>query len=82
MYKHGPNCLDGPASIHSLWLQANSYETEPSESPVNSDKQNRGPVFRPELVKRVRREIADGTYDTPEKWDIALDRLWRRLNEE
>jgi hypothetical protein len=28
---------------------------------------------------RVRREIAAGTYDTPEKWDAALERLARRL---
>jgi hypothetical protein len=38
--------------------------------------------FRSELVERVRREIAAGTYDTPEKWDAALDRLLKRLEEE
>jgi hypothetical protein len=35
--------------------------------------------FRAELVERVRREIAEGTYDTPEKWDLALSRLLDRL---
>jgi len=40
------------------------------------------PEIRVELVTRVRREIAEGTYDTPEKWDAALDRLWARLQEE
>jgi hypothetical protein len=38
--------------------------------------------IRTELVERVRREIAAGTYDTPEKWDIALERLLRRLQED
>jgi hypothetical protein len=34
---------------------------------------------RLELVARVRQEIAAGTYDTPDKWEAALDRLCRRL---
>jgi negative regulator of flagellin synthesis FlgM len=36
--------------------------------------------IRTELVERIRREIAEGTYDTPEKWEIALDRLLNRLD--
>jgi hypothetical protein len=32
-----------------------------------------------ELVKRIRREIAEGTYDTPEKLDIALERMLNRM---
>ena len=31
--------------------------------------------IRADLVARVRQEIAEGRYDTPEKWDAALDRL-------
>jgi negative regulator of flagellin synthesis FlgM len=31
--------------------------------------------IRSGLVERVRREIAAGTYDTPEKLDVALDRM-------
>jgi hypothetical protein len=27
------------------------------------------------LVARVRREIAAGAYETPEKWEAAFDRL-------
>lgn len=30
---------------------------------------------RTELVARVREQIAAGTYDTPERWEAALDRL-------
>jgi anti-sigma28 factor (negative regulator of flagellin synthesis) len=30
---------------------------------------------RSELVERVRNEIASGTYDTPEKFDLALDAM-------
>lgn len=37
------------------------------------------PMIRKELVNRVRREIADGVYDTPKKWEEALDRLLDRM---
>ena len=37
------------------------------------------PDIRADLVRRVRREIADGTYDTPEKFAIALDRLLHEI---
>ena len=32
-----------------------------------------------DLVNRVRAEIAAGTYDTPEKMDIALERMANRI---
>jgi hypothetical protein len=35
--------------------------------------------IRWDLVERVRREIEAGTYDTPEKMDLALERLLKRL---
>jgi hypothetical protein len=38
--------------------------------------------IRAELVERVRREIAAGLYDTPEKWAIALERLLQRLDDD
>src|SRR5262245_23079541 len=31
--------------------------------------------FRTELVERLRSQIAAGTYDPPERWEAALDRL-------
>jgi anti-sigma28 factor (negative regulator of flagellin synthesis) len=35
--------------------------------------------IRFDLVNRVKAEIASGTYDTPDKMDIAVDRLIGRL---
>jgi anti-sigma28 factor (negative regulator of flagellin synthesis) len=49
-------------------------DTTPSSSP--------DPDIRTELVERVRREIAAGTYDTPEKWAVALERLLERLEKD
>lgn len=33
------------------------------------------PEIRTELVERVRAEIADGVYDTPERFDLAVDAM-------
>jgi negative regulator of flagellin synthesis FlgM len=33
------------------------------------------PDVRADLVERVRAEIAAGTYETPERMDVAIDRL-------
>jgi hypothetical protein len=38
------------------------------------------PTIRHDLVARVRREIEAGTYDTEEKLDAALARLFERLD--
>jgi len=35
--------------------------------------------IRFDLVNRIKAEIAAGTYDTPEKMDIALDRMASRI---
>ena len=35
--------------------------------------------IRFDFVNRIKREIAAGTYDTPDKMDIAMDRLLERL---
>jgi hypothetical protein len=41
--------------------------------------ENPEPLFRAALVAEIRSQIAAGTYDTPEKWEAALDRLLDRL---
>ena len=38
-----------------------------------------GTGLRLDLIARVREEIAAGTYDTPEKFEIAMGRLLERL---
>jgi hypothetical protein len=69
MFEHGPTCLKGPRSRkRSQW----QLELERQDDAT----------FRADLVARIRREIAEGTYDTPEKMEIALDRLLARLEHE
>src|SRR5947209_6360741 len=82
MLKHGPCCLPGPVSRVRTWWAAAPEQRKtprmndrPAPAPADSD-------IRADLVARVRREIAAGTYDTPEKWEKALDRLLERLGRE
>ncbi|HJT75885.1 MAG TPA: flagellar biosynthesis anti-sigma factor FlgM [Gemmataceae bacterium] len=75
MHWHGPSCLSGPVSQkRRCWAPA-------SPGDRLTEDRAREPGVRTELVERVRREIAAGTYDTPEKWALALDRLLDRLEE-
>ncbi len=77
MQTHHRKQLDGPVSGSRPWWRA----PEPIEiTPPNDHKKE--PMFRAALVDQIRREIAKGTYDTPEKWDAALDRLLDRLDGE
>jgi hypothetical protein len=65
MYRHGATCLTGPVSAARDWWFATPAETEG--------------CIRHELVARVRREIAAGTYETADKLETALARLFLRL---
>jgi hypothetical protein len=77
MIRHGPTCLDGPLTKDRGWWAAGE-----NREAVLTAGDARETEFRPDLVRRVRAEIAAGTYDTPEKWDLALDRLLDRLSHE
>jgi anti-sigma28 factor (negative regulator of flagellin synthesis) len=50
-----------------------STDTQPEEPGVDG--------IRHELVARIRREIAAGTYDNEEKWLAAEAELLRRIEE-
>ena len=42
-------------------------------------KLNEMPEVRSELIERVRGEIANGTYDTDERFDLAVDAMLGEL---
>jgi len=67
MYRYLPTCPQKPVSRNRLsWLLNTPLEAETEP-------------FRHDLVARIRRQIADGVYETPEKWQAALDRLAEEL---
>jgi hypothetical protein len=66
MYRHTSPCLQGPLSRRCKGQLPHGPATG----------------IRLDLVERVRREIAEGTYETPDKLEMALARLFQRLDEE
>lgn len=74
MHIHPSNVLEGPVSGRRPWWPraprpaAPAADSAPPPRPTDSG-------VRTELVERIRRAIEAGTYETPEKWQIALDRL-------
>jgi hypothetical protein len=66
-------CLLNPVERKRRSLVLASRETRPFQ------RSGRVRGVRQELVARVREEIAAGEYDTPERWEAALDRMADRL---
>jgi hypothetical protein len=90
MHSHQASCLRGPISrSRKRWSSAaDSCDPPGSERlagvPAPASSSNdvpslTDPDIRRDLVERVRRQIAEGTYDTPEKWQAALDKLLNEL---
>ena len=74
MHEHGPNCLPGPIRGSDAWWRGLASGRDELNTPSAAVKESKGAI-RKDLVERVRREITAGTYDTPERWEAALDRL-------
>ncbi len=94
MYRHSPSCLQGPVSLTRGWWteivpegpvagngpSGGGHSGQPDDRIAEQAGQDA--EIRAELVARVRREIAEGTYDTPAKFEKALEKLLERLQEE
>lgn len=52
------------------------------KSPKRAARQRtRGTIdVRFELISRIRQQIADGTYDTPERLEAAIDQMAQQLH--
>ena len=62
MSLHLPSQLSGPRKSAQAGVRESSrFRTDPE--------------FRRALVERIKKEIAAGTYETEEKWELALSRL-------
>ena len=83
MRTHRSSCLPGPTlRSRTRWHQQESTSPRPEDAcPLPEVAKDDDPAFRADLVARIRRQIADGTYGTEQQWEIALDRLLRHLDQ-
>jgi hypothetical protein len=70
-------CLQGP-HLPTRLLRSRPVVSRKGLCQSGAPPQAKDPTIRYELVARIRKEIAAGTYDTPEKFDAALARLLER----
>lgn len=80
MHEHGPNPLDGPVRGTSAWWHS-AHAEDISKNILWVESHDSDHEIRVDLVARVRKEIAAGTYDTPERWQAALDLMLDRLDD-
>ncbi len=80
MFQNGSStCLQGP-HLPARLLRPSRPAIRKGLCQSGVAPEVRDPSVRYDLVARVRREIAAGTYDTPEKLEIALSRMIERLD--
>jgi anti-sigma28 factor (negative regulator of flagellin synthesis) len=88
MAERDSDCLPSPLRGTPGWWQELGREADTAivsnastGSNASTSKKGRksSTPIRAELVARIRKEIADGIYDTDAKWHAALDRLLERL---
>jgi len=83
-YLHGPQSVNGPHRAYNSQPPARSGASQPVDSldiSPQADLVSRVrdvPDIRHDKVAAIKAAIADGTYETPEKMDAALEGL---LNE-
>jgi anti-sigma28 factor (negative regulator of flagellin synthesis) len=69
-----------PAAVPFDYTTRRSVAPVAEIEPAVVGAEERGPDgIRHELVARIRQQIADGTYDTEEKWLLAEEALLRRI---
>jgi negative regulator of flagellin synthesis FlgM len=87
MQIYGPNYIHGPQPIRAPHI-ATPPQATPSSSPAAGGDQleisaagalqsqlSDIPDIRADRVASIRQAIADGSYETPDKIDLALERL-------
>ena len=78
---HGPQPVGPPHSSHAAKPAPPSDgapiidEVEISEAGRLVDQARAVPEIRQDRVDAIRAQIAEGTYETPEKLDVAVERL-------
>jgi negative regulator of flagellin synthesis FlgM len=78
---HGPQSISAPHTVRNTSPAAPSSSASPvdsleiSEAGLRASETQSADGIRWDRVESIRRQIADGTYETPEKLGAALNRL-------
>ncbi|MEX2218183.1 MAG: flagellar biosynthesis anti-sigma factor FlgM [Phycisphaerales bacterium] len=72
----------GPATRSAQPTRRPSDRVELSDRARLLSKLNAMPDIRQDLVDRIRREIAEGSYDSAERMDRAIDALTQEMGQE
>ena len=89
MQVYGPTHLHGPQAIappHNAAVRESQTAAPAESSPINDEVQisdaarlieqtQQIPDVRQDRVAAIRAQIAQGTYETPERMDVAVSRL-------
>lgn len=86
MQIYGPSQLHGPQAISSPHVRPASPSQSGGAQPAQDELQisdagrmvdlaNQVPGIRQDRVDAIRAQIAAGTYETPDKLDVALNRF-------
>ena len=87
MQIHGPSQVHGPHGINAPHFTQRTPASQATSAGGAVDRVDISPAadaasraaetggVRQDLVNLIRSQIASGTYDTPEKMDIAMERL-------
>ncbi|MBI2806575.1 MAG: hypothetical protein HYX68_16465 [Planctomycetes bacterium] len=80
MHEHGPDELLGPVRGTAAWWRGMAAEVNQDDetTPAHEEPTKKHEDARPmrtDLINRIRKEIAAGTYDSPERWEAALDSM-------
>jgi methylphosphotriester-DNA--protein-cysteine methyltransferase len=85
MFRHRPSCSERPVlRTRAWWFRNDTPGADCCQrgAGCNSCRPlSDGSEFRADLVERIRRAIAEGRYETPEKWEAALEMLYWRLRD-
>ncbi len=79
----GPQNIEPTGAVRGAQRSGDAVESadvvEMSEAAKLAAKVQELPEVRTELVEQVRAEIAEGSYETPERIDLTVDRLMEEL---
>jgi negative regulator of flagellin synthesis FlgM len=87
MQIHGTSHIHGPHGINAPHSLQRGHASQPTSTTTGADRVDISPAaeaaiqatesggIRHDLVNAIRSQIADGTYETPEKLDAALARM-------